>query len=96
MLADVLTLSVDVPEPVTDAGLKVAVAAGGRPLAASVTEPVKPFTALIVPVYAVLPPWGTFCDPGEAMILKSDVPLTTNDTCAMCWRVPLVAVMVMR
>src|SRR5579859_755985 len=44
------TLSVDVPAPLTEAGVKVAVAPAGTPLTPSDTAPVKPFTALTVAV----------------------------------------------
>jgi len=39
---------VEDPEPLTDAGLKLAVAPAGKPLAAKVTLPLKPFSAVIV------------------------------------------------
>jgi hypothetical protein len=35
-----------VPEPVTDVGVKVAVAPGGKPLTEKVTVPLKPFKAV--------------------------------------------------
>jgi hypothetical protein len=41
---------VEVPAPVTDAGLKAAVAPVGKPVAVRVTAPVKPFCAAIVAV----------------------------------------------
>ena len=37
-----VTLRVDVPEPVTEAGLKAAVTPAGRPLTLRATEPVNP------------------------------------------------------
>jgi hypothetical protein len=39
----VVTVSVDVPEPLIEAGFKLAVVPGGNPLTASDTFPVKPF-----------------------------------------------------
>jgi hypothetical protein len=48
--ADVVTVMVDVPEPVTEAGLKDAVAPAGKPVALRATTPVKPFCAPIVAV----------------------------------------------
>ena len=42
----VATVSVDVPEPLIDAGLKLAPAPEGNPLAPSDTLPVKPFCGL--------------------------------------------------
>src|SRR5579859_102673 len=43
-------VSVEVPAPLIDAGLKLAVAPAGKPLALSVTAPLKPLTAPIVVV----------------------------------------------
>jgi len=44
--AEVLTVNADDPAPLTEAGLKVAVAPVGRPLALSETVPLKPAMAL--------------------------------------------------
>ncbi len=44
------TISVEVPDPVTEAGLNVAIAPAGTPLTLSATLPPKPFTALTVAV----------------------------------------------
>ncbi len=46
----VVTVIVEVPEPVTEFGLKWAEARDGNPLALKLTAPVKPFTAPIVTV----------------------------------------------
>ena len=46
----VATVSVDVPEPVTDPGAKAPVAPAGNPLTKNVAVPVKPFTAVTVVV----------------------------------------------
>ena len=43
-------LTVELPEALIDAGLKLAVAPVGNPLALSVTVPVKPFSAPTVAV----------------------------------------------
>ena len=43
----VVTVSVELPEPETDVGLKLAVAPVGNPLTPRLTVPVKPFSALI-------------------------------------------------
>ena len=40
------TVSVEFPEPVSDAGLKLAVAPVGNPLTLKAAVPVKPFSAL--------------------------------------------------
>jgi len=47
---DVVMLSVDEPEPVTDAGLNVPVAPVGSPLTPKVTVPAKQFSADILAV----------------------------------------------
>ena len=47
---DVDTLTVEVPDPVTDVGLNVAVAPVGNPLALSATLPLNPLKAVTVPV----------------------------------------------
>ena len=52
----VVTVIVDVPEPVTEAGLNEAVAPAGNPLAVKLTAPVNPFSGLIFTVYAAVPP----------------------------------------
>src|SRR5260370_32685927 len=44
------TVSVEVPEPLTEVGLNVAVASVGKPLALRATLPLKPFTAVTVAV----------------------------------------------
>jgi hypothetical protein len=41
----VLTVKVDVPEPLMEVGLKLAIAPLGKPLTLKLTDPVKPFTA---------------------------------------------------
>ena len=46
----VITLNVDVPEPVTDAGLKLAVAPDGNPLTLRLTLLLNPFNGLTVAV----------------------------------------------
>ena len=46
--AEVLTAIVEVPDPGTEAGLKLAVAPAGSPLAPNVTVPVKPPNAVTV------------------------------------------------
>jgi hypothetical protein len=46
----VVTVIVEEPEPVTERGLKVALAPDGSPLVLKVTVPANPFTAAIVAV----------------------------------------------
>ena len=45
-----VTVSVDVPEPVTEPGLKLALTLDPNPLTLRLTVPVNPFTAPIVTV----------------------------------------------
>ena len=52
----VLTVSVEVPEPVTEVGLNVPVAPVGNPLTVNATELLNPPVAVTVGVYVVLPP----------------------------------------
>ena len=50
MVALVVTVMVEEPEPVTDAGLKLALAKLGKPLALNVTLPANPPEGLTVTV----------------------------------------------
>lgn len=68
----VITVIVEVPEPDTEAGTKLAVAPAGSPLALKVTVPVNPFTAPTVTVYVALLPCTTVWEDGEAERLKPD------------------------
>ena len=47
---EVVTVSVDVPDPLIDVGLKLAVAFAGRPPALRPTAPLNPFCGVIVTV----------------------------------------------
>jgi hypothetical protein len=94
-MPDVLTLSVEEPEPVTDAGLKPPVAPLGNPLTLNVTLPWKQFTAETVAVYVVPLPAVTVCDEGVAASVKSFTgALTTSVTVVLWLAPPLVPVMV--
>ena len=66
-----LTDKVDVPEPVTDAGLKVGVTREPCPLTLRLTVPENPFTALIVTVYWPVVPRFTVRLVGEMEMVKS-------------------------
>ena len=57
--AVVLTVMVLEPDPVTEEGLKLALAPVGNPLAENVTALLNPFNAPMVAVYVVEPPWAT-------------------------------------
>jgi hypothetical protein len=71
VLAAVVMVTVEVPEPATDGGENDAAAPDGSPEAESATVPVKPFTAEIVTVKVVLLPWTTNPEVGERAIVKS-------------------------
>ena len=67
----VLTDMVEDPDPVTEVGLKLAVAPLGKPLTLKLTTPVNPPDAVMVVVYEVPPPCVTVCDAGDAVMEKS-------------------------
>ena len=92
----VLTVSVDVPWPVTELGLKLALELDGNPRTLSVTVPLKPLIAATVAVYVVLLPRVTVCEDGEAEAEKLGDPpeFTTRVTVAEWMRLPLVPVIV--
>src|SRR6516225_7989607 len=71
----VATERVELPEPATEVGLKLAVVPLGSPLTLKFTVPVKPFTAPTVAVYDVPAPAVTVCELGEAERVKSAPPL---------------------
>lgn len=83
--AVVVTVMVDEPEPVSVAGLKLAVAPAGRPLAPKVTLLLNPPIDVMVAVYEMLLPCVTVCEDGEAAMVKSGVSaaLTVNTSAAM-------------
>ena len=66
-----VTDMVEEPEPVTEVGLKLAVAPLGRPLALKPTTPLNPPDPVTVAVYEVPPPAVTVCDAGDAAMVKS-------------------------
>src|ERR1019366_8956801 len=70
----VVTVSVEVPDPVTVAGEKLAVAPAGSPLALSVTTPLNPFSAPMLVVKVVAFPTTTVCELGVPVIVSFDVP----------------------
>src|SRR5688500_6382831 len=59
----VVTVRVAGPEPMTDGGLKVAVAPFGSPEADKVTAPAKPLTGWTETVYCALRPAATIIEP---------------------------------
>ncbi len=66
-----LRVSVEVPEPVTEAGLKLAVTPAGKPVTLKLTTPPNPPVGLTVMVDAVLPPWITAVAFGDTEMEKS-------------------------
>jgi len=68
--AEVLAANVRVLAPEVLTGLKDAVTPLGRPVAARLTLPLKPFSGLIEMMVAPLFPWATPRVPGDAERLK--------------------------
>ena len=86
----VLIVSVDVPEPLTDVGLKVAVIPDGA-LAVSATVPLKPPSEFTVIILLPDVPWTTVMLVGLAVNVKS---CTLTVTIALWDNAPLVPVTV--
>ena len=70
VLVLVVTDMLEEPEPVTEAGLKLALAPLGRPLTLKLTTPLNPPDAVTVAVYDVPAPAVTVCDAGDAVMEK--------------------------
>lgn len=79
---EVVTVRVEVPEPEMVAGLKLAVAPVGRPLALRVTVSVKPLVGVIVTVYVAEFPTSTEAEDGVAEMAKSGVLPPVGSTSA--------------
>ena len=92
----VLTDIVDEPEPVTEVGLKLALAPAGNPLTLKVTLLAKPPEPVTVVVYDVFPPAATVAEAGVAEMEKSPTTgaFTTSVTKVVWLTVPLVPVIV--
>src|SRR5262249_29046619 len=90
------TDNVDVPEPVTDAGLNVVDTREPWPLAPRLTVPVNPLTAPMVMLELPVFPRLTVMLVGESEIVKfgCGAGFTTRLTVVVCTRLPLVPVMV--
>jgi hypothetical protein len=88
----VLTVRVEDPEVVIDAGLKLALARRGMPETLRLTVPEKPAPGAIVTVYFAVEPRLTVTLDGLAERVKSLV--TTSVTSAVCTSVPLLEVTV--
>ena len=65
-----VTVIVELPEPLTEAGLKPALALDGRPDVPKVTVPPKPLCGVTVIVLVPLVPWVTVTLFGDADKLK--------------------------
>ena len=78
VLDDVVTVRVDVPDPVTEVGANTAELPEGNPLTEKVAVSVKPFNAPMPTVYGTIPPCTVDCDDGEAEIEKSGAGLTVT------------------
>jgi hypothetical protein len=94
VLADVVTVRVEEPDPFTEVGTKDDVAPEGKPLTDKFTVPEKPFKAPTDTVYGTLPPCRTDWDPGDAEMEKSGAEVTLNITVAEWLNVELTPVMV--
>jgi hypothetical protein len=90
---ELVVLTVRVDAPVALSGEKLAVAFAGRPLALSVTVPLKPFTGVTCTAYVVLAPAVTDCDAGPVEIEKSGLvaEMTVNEADALSVVNPLIA-----
>jgi len=95
-LRPTVTESVELPEPVMDAGLKLVLTRDPWPLTLRLTVPAKPFTPVTVTVDVPVVLRGTVMLVGESEIEKSGAGagLTTSVTVVECTRLPLVPVMV--
>ena len=93
---DVVTVIVELPEPVTEVGLKLELAPDGRPDAPKVTMPLKPFCGVTVIVLVPLAPRVTVRLLGDAERLKFDwaAAFTVRLTVVVCVKLPDVPVTV--
>jgi len=89
------TRNVDVPDPVTVVGVKVAVTRCGNPATVRFTVPVKPFCAPTVTVYVAVPPREMVTLAGVAVNVKLAGAVTTSVTVVECTKPASVPVMVM-
>jgi len=95
-LLPTVTVRVEVPEPVTEVGLKLALTRDPNPLTLRLTVPANPFTLAMVTVYWPDVLRGTVSVAGDGKIVKSGVGagFTASVTVVECTRLPLVPVMV--
>lgn len=92
-----VTVRVEVPEPVTEVGLKVPVTRDGNPVTLRLTAPANPFFPVIVTVYVPDAPRATLRLVGETEIVKSGagaLEVTVRLIVVVWVRAPDVPVMV--
>ena len=96
VLLPAVTVNVEPPDPLTDDGLKLAVAPPVSPLTDSATVPANPPSGVTVTTYVVLVLRATVREDGVAESEKSAAPVlvTTSVTVLERTRLPLVPVMV--
>jgi len=82
---DVVTVTIDVPEPVTELGEKLAVVPVGTPFTLKLTLSPNPPLAVTVTWYDTLFPPLMLAEPGETPMAKSgdDCDCTTSVTVAV-------------
>ena len=76
MLVELVTVKVEEPDPVTEAGTKEAEAPEGKPLTEKLTVSENPFKGLMEAVYETLPPCTVDWEDGEVEMEKSGAGLT--------------------
>ncbi len=82
--------------PLMEDGLKLATAPAGRPVAAKVVDPAKPFDPETVTVYLAVPPAVTVCELGEAETEKSGAALVQARSALFAFKRPPVTVLPVR
>lgn len=93
---EAVTVMVEVPDPVMEAGLKLTVSPLPSPDADRVMAELKPPVAVVVMVAVPDALLSTVMDVGDAETLKPDAALVTvSETAVVCVRPPPVPVMVM-
>ena len=92
----VITESVELPDPVTVLGVKLALEFCGRPLTVNETLPLNPTAPVTATVYRAVDPRLTVWLAGDAEIVKSPAgaAFTTSVTVVEWVRLPLVPVIV--
>jgi hypothetical protein len=89
-----VSVRVELPLPVTVAGLKPGVTPEGKVLTANPTLAAKPFWGAMVTVYPALPPATTLWLAGVVPMVKSGAVVTVKLMSTVWLKLPLVAVIV--